>query len=430
MEYRNKKILVLGKGITGKAITSFLEKKEAFVTLVDEKLNGSFLNLNPLDYDLVVHSPGVSRQHPFLLECDKLKIKITNEIEIASNFTNKKIIGVTGTNGKTTTVNLIHHLLSVCKIKNVMVGNVGNPFVCCLGEDYDFYSLELSSYQLETIETFKPNIAIITNITPDHLERHKTMENYLRIKSNIYKNMNMKDVVILNYDDDFLRKLTIKNTRVFYISSKEEVKGIYLANNRIYLNIDNKVELLNIEELLVFGLHNVENVMFSVLAGYLSGLKLDCLIEGAKTFKGVQHRLEFVREVNGVKIFNDSKSTNPEASITAIKAFDNKKIYLILGGSYKEVSYVKLAKIIKEYGVFPIIQGETKKEIRRALELAEVREYQMEDNIKAALDFALLKALEDEIIILSPGCASFDQFLNFEERGEVFKNYVKSNIQL
>lgn len=428
MEYRNKKILVLGKGITGKAITSFLEKKEAFVTLADEKENGSFLSLNPLDYDLIVHSPGISRQHPFLLECDRLKVKITNEIEIASQFTDKKIIGVTGTNGKTTTVNLIHHLLNACQVKNALVGNVGKPFIDYVEEGYDYYSLELSSYQLETIENFKPDIAIITNMTPDHLERHKTMENYLQIKGNIYKNMAMEDALILNYDDAFLKELAITNTRVYYVSSQEEVKGIYLKDDRIYLNVDEKRELLDIKDLLIFGLHNMENIMFSILAGYLSGLNLNCLLVGAKSFKGVEHRLEFVREVKGVKIFNDSKSTNPEASITAIKAFDDKKMYLILGGSPKEVSYIKLAETIKEYRVFPIVQGETKEEIRQALEEAEVKEYQLEDNMKAAFDFALLKALEGEIIILSPGCASFDQFVNFEERGEVFKKYVRSII--
>lgn len=426
MEFNNRKILVLGKGITGKAIASFLEKKGAIVSLVDEKEDGSFLDINPLEFSLVVQSPGISRQHPFLLKCDELGVTITNEIEIASSFTNKKIIAVTGTNGKTTTVNIIHHLLNTCNISNALVGNVGSPFISYVEKDKDYYALELSSYQLETIKDFKPDIGIITNLTPDHLERHKSMENYLDIKCNIYKNMDRNGSVILSYDDYYLRDLEIKNTNVYYVSTNSEVKGIYVKDKKIYLNIDEKKELLKVEDLLVFGVHNLENIMFSILAGVLCKLPLDCLIEGAKTFKGVEHRLEFIREFDGVKYFNDSKSTNPEATITAIKAFLGKRIYLILGGSPKEISYKKMAQVIGENNVYCVIQGETKEEIKKALDDEGAIEYTLKDSVKEALDYIASDCcLDKEIVILSPACASFDQFSNFEDRGEKFKEYVR-----
>ena len=213
MDFKNKKILVLGKGITGQATASFLIKKEAIVSIKDEKEDGSFIEIDPTEYDLIVQSPGISRQHPFLLKCDQLGIKVTNEIELAAQNTNKKIIAVTGTNGKTTTVNLIHHLLNTCNLKNALVGNVGTPFIAMTENDYDYYVLELSSYQLEAVDLFKPEIAIITNLTPDHPERHKTMDNYLNIKKKIFKNMDSSNFIILNYDDPYLKNIEVKKSK-------------------------------------------------------------------------------------------------------------------------------------------------------------------------------------------------------------------------
>lgn len=424
MDFKNKKILVLGKGITGQATASFLIKKEAIVSIKDEKEDGSFIEIDPTEYHLIVQSPGISRQHPFLLKCDQLGIKVTNEIELAAQNTNKKIIAVTGTNGKTTTVNLIHHLLNTCNLKNALVGNVGTPFIAMTENNYDYYVLELSSYQLEAVDLFKPEIAIITNLTPDHLERHKTMDNYLNIKKKIFKNMDSSNFIILNYDDPYLKNIEVEKSKKLFISTKTKVTGIFLENDIIYLNLDKKQLLLNINDLLIFGIHNIENIMFAILAGYLSGQSLECLIQGALTFKGVEHRLEFIREHNGVKYYNDSKSTNPEASITAIKAFNNTMIYLILGGSHKSVDYGALAKTIKENNVCPILQGATREEIKNALELAGVKKYILCKDMKSALDSAVQIAKKDEVIILSPACASFDQFINFENRGEVFKSYV------
>ncbi len=424
MDYRGKRILVLGKGKTGKSIFDFLVKQFAKVELVDEADDGPFININPTDYNLIVQSPGVSRQHPFLLKCDQLGVIVTNEIEIAFGFVEKPIIGVTGTNGKTTIVNLIDYILLKCGVISSLVGNVGNPFIESVLAKQDVFVVELSSYQLENINKFKPKIAIISNISPDHLERHKTMENYLKIKSNIFKNMNKNDYLILNYDDEKVRKLVSKDIPTFFYSLQNKVRGIYLKNNKLILNIDKEQELLSIDELKVIGKHNIENTMAGILATVLFDCNLECVLLGVKDFTGVEHRLEFIREVDGVKYYNDSKATNPEAAIIGIKSFIGKNLFAILGGSKKEVSYYELGKTIVDNNVFAILQGDTKDEIGNVLEEFKYTRFIKLSSLKEALDYAITLAKKGDIVLLSPACASFDQFLNFEKRGEAFKKYV------
>ncbi|MDD2370690.1 MAG: UDP-N-acetylmuramoyl-L-alanine--D-glutamate ligase [Firmicutes bacterium] len=425
MNYKGLNILVLGKGKTGTSTYNFLIKQAALAKLVDEVDDGPFLDINPKEYDLIVQSPGVSRQHPFLKKCDQLGVKVTNEIELAYEFVEKPIIGVTGTNGKTTIVNIIDHIFKVCNIKSALVGNVGKPFIESALEKQDVFVLELSSYQLETISNFKPKIAIISNLTPDHLERHKTMENYLKIKSRIYKNMDENNFLILNYDDMKLRNLNNNNIPTYFYSLKNKVKGIYLEDNKIILNIDGPKELFEIKELKIIGKHNIENTMAGTLAAILYGCSLECTVKGAKEFTGVEHRLEFVSEINGVKYYNDSKATNPEAAMIGIKAFEGENIFVILGGSEKEVSYKALGKTIVDNNAFAILQGNTSDEIGKELDSFKYKRYIKFSNLKEAVDYAYLVAENRDIVLLSPACASFDQFENFEKRGEIFKKYVK-----
>lgn len=425
MNYSDLKILVLGKGKTGVSTADFLKKKNANVILVDEMEDGPFMDIPVEDFDLVVQSPGISRQHPFLKKCDELGIKVTNEIEIAYQFTKEPIIGVTGTNGKTTIVNLIDFIFKTCKKNSALVGNVGKPFIDCVLDDYDAYVLELSSYQLETIEKFRPKIAIISNLTPDHLERHKTMENYLSIKSNIYKNMALDDYLILNYDDKYLNMLDHKNVKTYYYSLKSKVDGIYLNDGKIILNIGKPIEILSSDELKIIGQHNIENAMAGILAAVLYGCSIECITKGIKEFKGVVHRLEYIRDIAGVKYYNDSKATNPEASIIGIQAFYGKNVYGIFGGSEKEVSYLNLARCIKENNVFAILQGDTKDAIASALQEVSYSRFIKLVNLKDALNFAKDNAKSGDVVLLSPACASFDQFDNFEHRGDVFKKYVE-----
>lgn len=424
MNISNKKILILGKGKTGTSTAEFLTKQKSKVVIFDEAEDGPFMNINPKDYDIIIHSPGISRQHPFLTKCDELGIEVTNEIELAYNFVSKPIIGVTGTNGKTTIVNLIDYIFKKCNRKSSLVGNVGNPFINAVYDDIDVFVLELSSYQLETIATFRPHIAIISNLTPDHLERHKTMENYLRIKTNIYMNMGKKDFLILNYDDENLKKLDTKYVKTYFFSLVEKVQGIYLENGKIILNIDAPVELMKVDDLKIIGKHNIENTMASILATYLYGCSIECIIEGAKKFKGVEHRLEFVNEINGVSYYNDSKATNPEASIIAIKSFADKNLFIIIGGSEKEVSYDELCRTIVDHNVYAILQGGTSNEIGKILDELNYSRFTKLENLKEAVNYAKSNVTSGDIVLLSPACASFDQFDNFEHRGEVFKEYV------
>ncbi len=424
MNFSKMKILILGKGKTGTSTAEFLLKQDSKVVLVDEAEDGPFLNINPKDFDLIIHSPGISRQHPFLLKCDDLGIKVTNEIELAYTYVTKPIIGVTGTNGKTTIVNLIDFIMENCDKKSSLVGNVGNPFIDSVNDESEVYILELSSYQLETIDRFKPHIAIISNLTPDHLERHKTMENYLRIKTNIYRNMDKKDLLILNYDDENLKNLKTRDINTYYYSLKEQVHGIYLEGADIVVNINAPQKIMKASDLRIIGKHNIENSMASILAAFLYGCSIECIVKGAKNFKGVEHRLEFVNEINGVSYYNDSKATNPEASIIGIKAFKGKSLYAIIGGSEKEVSYLELCKTIVDNNVFAILQGNTRNEISKILNELKYKKYIQLETLLEAVDFAKSKAKIGEVVLLSPACASFDQFDNFEHRGEVFKEYV------
>jgi UDP-N-acetylmuramoylalanine--D-glutamate ligase len=250
------------------------------------------------------------------------------------------------------------------------------------------------------------------------------MENYLSIKTNIYRNMDNKGFLILNYDDENLKNLETRDIETYFYSLSNIVKGIYLKGEEIILNINEPVKIMKIEDLRIIGRHNIENAMASILAAFLYGCSIECIVKGAKDFKGVEHRLEFVNEINGVSYFNDSKATNPEASIIGIKAFAKKNVYVIIGGSEKEVSYLELCKTIVDYNVYAILQGNTRNEIAKILDELKYSRYIKLENLLEAVNFAKSSAKNGEVVLLSPACASFDQFDNFEHRGEAFKEYV------
>lgn len=431
MNVEGQKVLILGTGKTGKSVASFLKKKGAVVILADEKegadagdfpvIYGPFTLLTPTDYDLIIQSPGISRQHPFLMECDRMEVPVYGEVELSYHFIEAPVVAITGTNGKTTTTCALGHLLTTCHRLNAVVGNVGTPVIEVADVSVDAVVLEASSYQLETVVDFRPHIGIVTNLTPDHLERHKTMENYLRIKGKIGENMGEDDYLILNREDDYVASLNnVGKGRVLYFSSEREVEGIYLEGDDIYLNVNGKEKVFSLGDMKVIGRHNVENMMASFLAAYLLGCDKECLLEGVKSFAGVPHRLEFIRDLEGVSYYNDSKSTNPEATVTALNAFPDKNVYVILGGSPKEVSYEILREPFKKENYIPILQGATKDEIGEVLE---GKKYEV-DTLKEALLLARSLAKSGEVILLSPSCASFDQFKNFEVRGDAFKEYV------
>lgn len=426
MDLKHKKILVLGKGKTGKSTGAFLKEKGAHVIIRDENEHGPFLTLNPRDYDLVYQSPGISRQHPFLLKCDAEGIPISNEIELAYGFTDSPMIGVTGTNGKTTISTLIHYILINCGVKAALAGNVGQPLIDLVAGDHEVFVVELSSYQLEGIDQFAPHIAILSNLTPDHLERHKTMEKYLEIKTRIYKRMKQNDYLLLNFDDPWLKKLEPKGPTVYFFSSTEKVRGIFRRENRIILNLTEEIDLCSVHDLKILGGHNVENAMAALLACFLYGIAIECILDHTKSFPGVLHRLEYVRTLADVSYFNDSKATNPEAAIIALQSFPGVKINAIFGGSPKKVEYLSLASMIKEKEALAILQGQTAIEIKEALQQVEYSNFIEVENLKEAVDVAHKLARPGEVVVLTPACASFDQFVNFEQRGERFKEYVNA----
>lgn len=438
IKLKGKKILVLGAGKTGKSAALFCKNKGAIVTLADEqaigeineyveKKIGFFNHLACNDFELIIQSPGISRQHPFLLKADDEGITIIGEIQLASFFTKKPIIAITGTNGKTTVTYGLGHLFNTCNKSTELVGNVGFPFVDVVENNVENFVAEVSSYQLESVSDFKPHIAIITNLTPEHLERHRTMENYLNIKKHIYKNMNSNDYLIVNGDDKYISAIKKENYdfTLYEFSVNKKVNGIYLNDDTIYLNIDDNPKPVFLRNNLnIIGKHNIENIMAAYLAAYLSGCNTSCLNEGIKTFKGVPHRLEYVAKLNGIKYYNDSKATNPEATIAALKAFTGKNLYVILGGSYKNVSYELIGKYLKNSNIIPIVQGETKEEIKAALNKTNVKNILESNSIKEALRLVTKLAQAGDIVLLSPACASFDQYENFEKRGDQFKEYV------
>lgn len=439
IDFKGKHILILGAGKTGRSAALFCKNKGAIVTLSDEQpivdfqstdiqtVIGAFECLSSSDYDLIVQSPGISRQHPFFIEADRNGVEVIGEIQLASFFASKPIIAITGTNGKTTVTYALGHLFETCEKQVALGGNVGFPFVDVVEDEVDGFVLEVSSYQLETISTFKPHIGILTNLTPDHLERHKTMDKYFSIKKNIYQNMTEDDYLIINGDDPHMR--TIKDEKhpftIYEFSLTKNVLGIYLEGETVYLNIDgNPQALFNKNQIKIIGNHNIENIMAAYLGAYLSQCSSSCLEKGVSTFEGVPHRLEYIKTIEGIRYYNDSKSTNPEATIKALYAFENKRLYIILGGSPKEVSYDALGEAVKLTGAIPIVQGETKHEIKSALVKAGVDTVLEANTVKEALMLGNRLGKDGDIVLLSPACASFDQFANFEKRGDQFKEYV------
>lgn len=433
-DLENKKTLVVGLGTTGKALIKFLLGKGAVVTGADENRNTSeeikgapikFLaEVIPTDYDYVFQSPGVSRQHDFFIKCDENQVPVLGEIELAGYFNTKPVIGITGTNGKTTITEGLGHVFRACGHKPAVVGNIGTPFIQVVEDPtYSEVIVELSSYQLESVETFSPQVAIISNLSPDHLERHKDMDNYLKIKSKIAEKQDEKSYLILNADDVYLNKIKTNGCRnQCYFSLKREVEGIYVDGDQVYLNLEGQKEAaFKVSDLKILGNHNLENMLAVYLAARLFGLKHRCLLKGLTSFQGVEHRLEYLGDIRGVSYYNDSKATNPESTVKALGAFKGKRVYVILGGSPKDLDYQIIGEAIKGQNVFPILQGETKDEIKECL--APDIKMMVVDSLKEATLYASKVAKQGEVILLSPGCASFDQFKNFEERGQIFKEY-------
>ncbi|MFN3967153.1 MAG: UDP-N-acetylmuramoyl-L-alanine--D-glutamate ligase, partial [Endomicrobiia bacterium] len=436
-----KKVSVLGLGRTGVSVANLLYSSgyDVFVSeiLPLEKIKNSIKLLNPnikyetgihsnkvLDAEFIVKSPGIPKNIPILIEARKKKIEILSELEVAFNNINPKlIIAITGTNGKTTVTTLIGEIFKNSGADTIVAGNIGTPlsdFVQKITRN-TVVVLEVSSYQLENIKKFRPDISCVLNITPDHLEHHLTMEEYISAKKNIFINQTKNDYCILNFDDEITRSFAnLCKSKVFYFSYKNNLKeGAFYDGEKFNININNRKEKFAVS-LKIPGRHNIENAVVSAIVAYLCNVPIDIIVSTLNNFNGVEHRLEFVKEINGVRYINDSKSTNVGSTSVALEAFQkNKNIILIMGGRDKGSPYTPLIPLVKEKVKHLLLIGEAATRIES--ELKGSTEIFNCGNLFNAVKYAREIAKTGDIVLLSPGCSSFDQFENFEHRGKEFK---------
>ncbi len=448
------KAIVLGAGLSGIAASKLLIKNDVEVLLFDnnpkisvDKIKKSIYgkakfkvvleNIDEKDIkdiNLCVISPGFPKTNLVYKDILKAQIPIISEIELAYLYSKGEVCAITGSNGKTTTVELTGCILKKqYKDRAQVVGNVGVPYAeKVLKEEPDTkYVVECSSFQLEDIVKFKPHVAAILNFSPDHLDRYESYINYINAKLNIAMNMDKDDVIILNYEDQILRDLVLQKNMfrcktVFFSSRRTLTEGFYLYDNAIFYKDNTKtIKLLNVSELKIIGTHNYENVMAAMGIAYYMGVSFVDIVDACKEFRGLEHRIEFVREKNGVKYYNDSKGTNPDATINAIDAMKG-KIILIAGGRDKGIDYGNLIMKIKEKVRYLILIGEAKKKIALKAKDLNYDYIIYADTLEEAVDIANSYSNVGDNVLLSPACSSFDMFKNYEERGEKFKEKVMS----
>ncbi|HAA90416.1 MAG TPA: UDP-N-acetylmuramoyl-L-alanine--D-glutamate ligase [Peptococcaceae bacterium] len=451
MMFFGKKVLVIGLARSGLATVSFLVKQGARVTANDikkeEELEGGLQQLKKLpvrlitgdhppvkqgDYDLIIVSPGVAPTIPPVQEARKLGIPVWSELELAARLIREPIVAVTGTNGKTTTTSLIGHIFQKAGKKAVVAGNIGIPLIQAVEQHrggIDFWVVEVSSFQLEQVVTFRPKIGVFLNLTPDHLDRHGTLENYGKIKARLFENQGPEDFAVLNMNDAYLRKIAPNlKSRVFWFSRKELPNwGVGVRKDWIVSCFEGREEVIcKTSDVEIPGPHNLENALAAVGAALLAGIDKKVIREGLATFPGVAHRLELVRIVNGIKFVNDSKGTNPESVLNALEAFPEEEIILIAGGRAKGSDFRKLALRIKERVKAVVLLGEARPLIKDALHQVGYRKVCEVSSLEEAVRTAAELAQPGDVVLLSPACASWDMFRDFEERGNLFKELVRA----
>ena len=446
MELRKKRVLVVGLARTGVATALFCAGHNAIVTATETRAEselgdapaklrtagvalelGGHTEKTFLAQDLIIPSPGVPADDAFLLLARSKGITIWSEIELAYRFLEGKLIGITGSNGKTTTTTLVHHILKAAAMQAYLAGNVGTPLISEV-EKMDAGSVavaELSSFQLELIEKFRPNIGALLNLTPDHLDRHKTMEAYAAAKARIFENQTELDAAILNADDGASAKYAPKKPQVFWFSRKKQVAhGACLHGEEIVVVHDGKEEpVMRAAEIPLAGAHNLENVLAAVIIARLAGVDAATIAKAVKSFAGVEHRLEFVADIRGVRYYNDSKATNVDATLKALDAFPG-RILVILGGKDKGSDYTVLQKPLRERAILALLIGAAADKIEK--QIAGSVAIERAGTLERAVEAASLAARSGDVVLLAPACASFDQFENYEHRGRVFKQLVMS----
>ena len=446
MDLTNKRVLVVGLGRSGVASALFLKKRGARVTVSDSKAEDQLRKEIPIlldqgiavetgghgdrtfrGQDLIVVSPGVPADSPHLVQARALGEPVIGEIELAAQFLKGPLVAITGSNGKTTTTTLAGEIISAGGFPTVVGGNIGTPAITLVesaGPD-TWVVLEVSSFQLETIATFRPRIAVILNVTPDHLDRHGTFEAYARAKSRIFENQTALDSTVLNADDPTCATLAGQTkAKVFWFSRKKEVsQGAWLTDGRVlFRDAAGQSEIMMVSEIPLKGTHNVENVLAGVCIGMLAGARAEQIREAVGNFKAVEHRLEFAGRIRGVDYYNDSKATNTDATIKAIESFPA-NIHLILGGKDKGSDYTVLNDLLQERVKRVYTIGAAAEKIESQIKGAEVVHA---ETLERAVRRASQEAAAGDIVLLAPACASFDQFESYEHRGRVFKELVRS----
>ena len=443
-ELRGKRVLVVGLARTGVATSLFCAARGAHVTATDTRaeneigealapLRAAGVNLELgghrentfLEQDLIVPSPGVPADASLLQTARPKGITIWSEVELADRFLHGRLIGITGSNGKTTTTSLIEHILRNAGFSTILAGNIGTPLIARVehtGDD-SITVVELSSFQLELIETFRPNISVFLNLTADHLDRHHTFEAYGHAKARIFENQTATDSAILNADDPATTPLAPTKPHLYWFSRKQRVaQGAFVRENGIVFRHDGREEaVLSLKEIPLPGAHNVENVLAAVVATRLAGADAAAIAKGVRSFAGVEHRLEFVAEIGGVRYYNDSKATNVDATLKALDAFPG-RILIVLGGKDKGSDYTLLQRPLREKAILALLIGAAADKIEKQITGSVAIE--RAGTIERAVEIASRAARPGDVVLLAPACASFDQFQNYEYRGRVFKELV------
>ena len=450
MILEGKKTLVLGAGKSGIAAARFVAMRGGTVALHDQKplenwsdeakslkekfgvglIDGQIPSWLLDQIDLVVISPGVPTNSIPARYVERKDGEVIGEVELAYRFLKGRIVGITGSNGKTTTTTLIGELLKNAGIETLVGGNIGTPLLDLTekASENSWTIAELSSFQLETIRDFRPNVAIATNVTPNHLDRYDFFSDYAAAKHRLFMNQTAEDVAVLNADDEITASWAkgLKANVVLFSVVRELDEGLFLRGRELVCRAGGKEKILTTrDEIFVRGLHNVENVLAGFAAGLACGASPDSMRETVKNFKGVEHRIEYVAEINGVKFYNDSKATSVDAASKALEALSEEagKTVLILGGRGKNAPYAPLVPLIEKSARALVLIGEDADNIES--QLKNTAEIIRADSMADAVEKSFEAAADGDSVLLAPACASFDMFGSFEERGRVFKNAVE-----
>lgn len=447
MEFSNKNVLVLGAGVSGRSVAEVLASYGAKVTLNDsnkiddskeefQKLKSLAVNivagsqdeslLQSMDY--IVVSPGISIELPLIATARSKGIVVMSEIEAAYALCQAPIIAITGTNGKTTTTALTGEMMKASGKNTVVGGNIG----AALSQEVNGISrdsvvvAEISSFQLEGIIHFRPHIAVVLNLTPDHMDRHHTMEGYQAAKERIFENQRKDDFLVLNYDDTIVQTMAARSISqtVFFSTKRELENGGCVKDDQIVINWQGKRNIIcPVKDMKLFGKHNLENALAACCAAFLAGVSPAVMAEVLRNFAGVEHRIEPVATINGVSYYNDSKATNPESTVKALEAFAG-NIILIAGGRDKNTDLTEVMTLAKNKVDHLILLGEAKTRFIEAAKQHGVHNIHDVSSFQEAITLAHRLARSPQVVLLSPACASYDMFNNYEERGRVFKEMV------